>query len=100
MAFALGVLVGNSEIEANGFSVPDMKVPVGLWWKSSSDVSLVLIAGQICRYDGPDKIETFFVVGVGCGFGTHQFHLVKSYYGRRLAPPRHLSNRRYGEFLS
>ena len=59
--------------------MPDMKVSVGLRWKSCGDVALMLIGGQIVGYNRADKIETFVVVGVSRGFVTHQVHLVKFY---------------------
>ena len=95
VALTLGIFISNTKIEANGFGVANVKVPIGLGRKPSGDVALMFVGGQIIGHNRADKIETLIVVGVSWGVVTHRVHLVKFYDEGRLAPPRHLINRRW-----
>ena len=50
-------ILRQTEIEANGFSMPDMQKAVGLWWETRLDPPAMLTAGLIACNNGRDKIR-------------------------------------------
>ena len=60
------VFLRDSKVEANRFCMPNMKIAIGLRWKSSNNLSV--FAGSLIFFDNfPDKVQWFslWIVCVG-----------------------------------
>ena len=50
------VFPGDSEIEADGFGMADVEIPVRFRWKAGDDAAVVLPGGLICCHDFTNEI--------------------------------------------
>jgi hypothetical protein len=57
MADAARILIGDSKIEADGFGVADMEIPIGFRGKSRDDPAAVFAGSEIRRHKITNEIR-------------------------------------------